>query len=84
MFWGMRITATDLSDIESLRLAADAIAGKTIRRGGLTIAAAAVRVEGDDQFLILASYAEATGVRRPARSSDLLDRKCPAGPRPSD
>ena|SRR5277367_539464 len=39
MFWGMRITATDLSDIEPLRLAADAIAGKTMRRGDLTIAA---------------------------------------------
>ena len=84
MFWGMRITATDLSGIEPLRLAADAIAGKTIRRGDLTIAAAAVRVEGDDQFLILASYAEAMGARRPVSSSDLLDRNCPAGPRPSD
>jgi CDP-diacylglycerol pyrophosphatase len=56
MFWGMRIRGTDLSDIEPFRLAAEAIADKVISPRYLTIAAAGVRVEGDDQFLILASW----------------------------
>src|SRR5277367_2236598 len=56
MFWGMRIRGTDLSDIEPFQLAAEAIADKVISPRYLTIAAAGVRVEGDDQFLILASW----------------------------
>ena len=79
VFWGMRITGTDLSDIEPFRLAAAALAGEVIPPRNLTIAAAGVRVEGEDQFLILASYAEAAG----AASSALLDGTCPAGPSPS-
>jgi CDP-diacylglycerol pyrophosphatase len=80
MFWGMRIRGTDLSDIKPFRLAAEAFADKVRHRGDLTIAAAGVGVEGDDQFLILASYAaEATGAWLPVRSSDLLDETCPAG-----
>jgi len=84
MFWGMRIKRTDLSDIEPFRLAAEAIADKVIPRGDLTIAAAGVRVEGNDQFLILASYAKAPGAWWPVGSGDLLDRNCPAGPSLSD
>ena len=79
VFWGMRIRGADLSDIEPFRLAAEALAGEVIPPRNLMIAAAGVRVEGDDQFLILASYAEATG----AWSSALLDGTCPAGPSPS-
>lgn len=80
MFWGMRIRGTDLSDIRPFSLAAEAFGDKVGHRGDLTIAAAGVRVEGDDQFLVLASYAEATDSWLPARSSDLLDENCPAGP----
>ena len=79
----MRIRGTDLSDIEPFQLAAEAVADKVIPPRNLTIAAAGVRVEGDDQFLILASYAEATGAWRPVGSSALLDENCPAGPSPS-
>ena len=78
MFWGMRIRGTDLSDIKPFSLAAEAFGDKVGHRGDLTIAAAGVRVEGDDQFLILASYAEATGAWLPVSSSDLLDENCPA------
>jgi hypothetical protein len=84
MFWGMRIRGTDLSDIKPFPLAAEAFGDKVRDRGNLTIAAAGARVEGDDQFLILASYVEATGAWLPVRSSDLLDENCPAGPSPSD
>jgi CDP-diacylglycerol pyrophosphatase len=84
MFWGMRIRGTDLSDIRPFSLAAEAFGDKIGHRGDLTIAAAALRVEGDDEFLILASYAEATGAWLPVRSSDLLNEGCPAGPNPSN
>jgi CDP-diacylglycerol pyrophosphatase len=80
MFWGMRIRGADLSDFEPFRLAVEAFADKVRHRGDLTIAAAGVRIEGDDQFLILASYAEAGGALLPVRSSDLLGESCPAGP----
>jgi CDP-diacylglycerol pyrophosphatase len=48
MFWGMRIRGTDLSDIKPFPLAAEAFGDKVRDRGNLTIAAAGVRVEGDD------------------------------------
>jgi CDP-diacylglycerol pyrophosphatase len=83
MFWAMRITGKDLSEIEPFRLAAEAIAGKVIPRADLTIAAAGVRVEGNDQFLILVSYAKAPGAWWSVGSSDLLDPNCPASPSPS-
>jgi CDP-diacylglycerol pyrophosphatase len=65
VFWGMRIKGTDLSDIEPFRLAAEAIADKHIPLRNLMIAAAGVHVEGDDQFLVLASYAETTAAWSP-------------------
>ena len=83
VFWGMRIRGTDLSDVEPFRLAIEAITGKIIPPGNLAIAAAGVRVEGDDQFLILASYADATGRWSALGSSAMLDWRCPAGPSPS-
>ena len=83
VLWGMRIKGTDLSDLEPFRLAAEAIADKHIPLRNLTIAAAGLRVEGDDQFLILASYAETTGAWPPADSGALLHGNCPAGPRSS-
>ena len=78
---GMRKRGTDLSDTEPFRLAAGvAIPQKDPTRAhaaSLSVAAAGIRVEGDDQFLILAYYnAGATG-------NGLLDRNCPTGPSPS-
>jgi CDP-diacylglycerol pyrophosphatase len=81
MFWGLRIRGTDLPNVEPFRLAADALAGKTNGPGDLTIAVAGVRVESDDEFLILASYAKAPHAWWPVGSDDLLDSTCPAGPR---
>jgi CDP-diacylglycerol pyrophosphatase len=83
-FWATRLQGTDLSDIKPFSVVAEAFGDKVGYRGDLTIAAAGVRVEGDDQFLILASYAEVTRAWLPVRSSDLLDENCPAGPSPSE
>jgi CDP-diacylglycerol pyrophosphatase/Domain of unknown function (DUF309) len=79
MFWGLRIRGTDLSNVEPFRLAAEAFAGKAKGSGDLTIAVAGVRVESDDEFLILASYATAPGGWWPVGSDDLLYPACPAG-----
>jgi CDP-diacylglycerol pyrophosphatase len=78
MFWGTRILGAGLSDVEPFRLAAEALANKVGERRVLTIMVAGVRVEGDDEFLILASYAGAPGAWRPVRAEDLLGPNCPA------
>jgi CDP-diacylglycerol pyrophosphatase len=59
MFWAYRIPGTELANVNPFQLAAEAVAGKTKNPGDLTVVVAGVRVEGDDQFLILASYAKA-------------------------
>ena len=82
MFWATRIKGTDLSDIEPFRLAAEALADKVRDRGQLTVMVAGVRVEGDDQFMVLATYARAPGAWWPVGAGDLLDENCPTGPRP--
>ena len=81
MFWGYRIPGTALSSVDPFRLAAEALAGKTNGPGDRTIAVAGVRVEGDDEFLILASYARAPHAWWPVGSADLLEPVCAAGPR---
>jgi CDP-diacylglycerol pyrophosphatase len=81
MFWGYRIPGTALSSVDPFRLAAEALAGKTNGPGDMTIAVAGVRVEGDDEFLILASYARAPHAWWPVGSADLLESVCAAGPR---
>ena len=73
MFWGYRIQATDLANVNPFRLAAEGLAGKTNGPGDLTIVVAGVRVESDDQFLILASYARAPHAWWPVGADDLLD-----------
>jgi CDP-diacylglycerol pyrophosphatase len=78
MFWGLRIRGTDLSNVEPFRLVAEAFAGKAKGSGDLTIAVAGVRVESDDEFLILASYAKAPGAWWPVGSDDLLYPACAA------
>ncbi len=81
MFWGYRIPETELANVNPFRLAAEAVAGKTHNPGDLTVAVAGVRVDGDDEFLILASYAKAPHAWWPVGSGDLLDSACPAGRR---
>ncbi len=77
VFWATRIRV--LSDAEPFRLAAEAFADKVRDRGQLTVGVAGVRVEGDDEFLIFASYVGAPHAWGPVGADDLLDRDCPAG-----
>ena len=76
MFWGYRIRGTDLADLEPFRLVAEAFDGRVKNCGDLTVMVAGVRVEGDDEFLILASYAHAPGAWWPVGSDDLLRGAC--------
>lgn len=79
-FWGLRIKATDLADIQPFRLAAEALADSFRSRADLTIVVAGVRVADDDEFVILASYAGAQGSWWPFEADELLDPWCSTGP----
>jgi len=81
MFWGYRIPGTDLANVNPFRLAAQVVAGKTKDPGDLTVVVVGVRVEGDDQFLILASYAKAPHAWWPVGAGNILDSCRFAGPR---
>ena len=81
MFWAYRIPGTDLANVNPFRLAAEVIAGKTKDPGDLTVVVVGVRVEDDDQFLILASYAKAPHAWWPVGADNLLDSCRFAGPR---
>ena len=76
MFWGYRIRGADLAKVEPFRLVAQEFDRRARNCGDLTVMIAGVRVEGDDQFLILASYAHAPGAWWPVGSGDLLGRAC--------
>ena len=76
MFWAYRIRGTDLANVNPFRLAAEDLAGKTNGPGDLTIAVAGVRVDSDDEFLILASYAKAPHAWWPVGDDDLLESSC--------
>ncbi len=77
VFWATRIR--ELSDVEPFPLAVEALADKVRDRGQLMVAVAGVRVEGEDQFLILASYVGAPHAWWPVGADDLFDRDCTAG-----
>jgi CDP-diacylglycerol pyrophosphatase len=79
IFWGTRVQKANLSDVEPFRLAAEALADKVKDRGSAMIMVAGVRVEGDDEFVILASYAGAPSAWWPIGADSLLDSSCPAG-----
>jgi CDP-diacylglycerol pyrophosphatase len=60
MFWAMRVPGAELASVNPFRLAGEAFAGNA-QPGDLTIGVVGVRADGDDQFLILATYAKAPG-----------------------
>jgi CDP-diacylglycerol pyrophosphatase len=80
MFWALRIRGADLATVQPLALAADYFGDRVRNRAEIMIAVAAVRVAGDDEFLILATYAHAPRAWWPVGAEDLLDRSCSAGP----
>ena len=73
MFWGYRIAGTDLANVNPFRLAADELGRKTNGPGDLTVVVVGARVQDDDQFLILASYAKAPHAWWPVGADNLLD-----------
>jgi CDP-diacylglycerol pyrophosphatase len=79
MFWAYRIPGTDLASVNPFRLAAEEFAGKSKGPGDLAVAVAGVRVDNDDQFLILASYAKAPHAWWPVGDGNLLESSCPTG-----
>jgi CDP-diacylglycerol pyrophosphatase len=75
MFWGLRIQG-DLAAAQPFRLAGDYLADKARNRADIMIVVAATRVAGDDEFLILASYAHAPHSWWVFGAEDLLDPSC--------
>ena len=73
MFWGYRIVGTELANVNPFRLAAEELGDKANGPGDLTIVIVGARVEDDDQFLILASYAKAPHAWWPVGAENLLD-----------
>jgi CDP-diacylglycerol pyrophosphatase len=59
MFWGYRIPGTELANVNPFRLAVEELGDRMNGPGDLTVVVVGARVENDDQFLILASYAKA-------------------------
>jgi CDP-diacylglycerol pyrophosphatase len=75
-FWALRVRSADLAGVEPFRLV-DAELGRAVRdRANLTIMVAGARVDGDDEFLILASYVNAPGSWWPPGAEDLIARHC--------
>jgi CDP-diacylglycerol pyrophosphatase len=72
MFWAYRIPGTDLANVNPFALAAEELGGKANGPGDLTVVVVGVRVDSDDQFLILASYAKAPHAWWPVGADNLL------------
>ena len=77
VFWGMRVRGKDLADVEPFRLVAEAFADKVRDKSNLTIMVAAVRVDGEDGFLILASYLGAAHSWWSVGDNELIGPRCP-------
>jgi CDP-diacylglycerol pyrophosphatase len=80
MFWGYRIPGTELARVNPFRLASEELGEKANGPGDLTVVVVGARVEGDDQFLILASYSKAPHAWWPVGADNLLASGCPAAP----
>ncbi len=81
MFWAYRIPGTDLANVNPFRLASEELGGKAGAPGDLTVVVVGARVDGDDQFLILATYAKAPHAWWPVGADNLLGDCRFAGPR---
>ena len=78
----MRIRGTDLAEVDPFRLVAGEFADKVRDMGNLTIMVAAVRVEGEDGFLILASYLGAPHSWWSVGDNELIGPHCPTDASP--
>jgi CDP-diacylglycerol pyrophosphatase len=73
MFWAYRIPGTDLGKVNPFRLAAEELGPKAAGPGDLTVVVVGARVDNDDQFLILASYAKAPHAWWPVGAGNVLE-----------
>jgi CDP-diacylglycerol pyrophosphatase len=80
-FWAYRIPGTDLASVNPFRLAAEELGAKMRSLGDLTVAVVGARVGGNDEFLILASYAKAPHAWWPVGAANVLASCRLAGPR---
>lgn len=80
MFWGLRVSEPNLTGVQPFRLAADYLADKVRERTDIMIVVAGVRVSGNDEFLILATYAHAPHAWWVFGAEDLLDPGCSTAP----
>jgi CDP-diacylglycerol pyrophosphatase len=76
MFWGLPTGRTELDGVHPFQLAADQFARQAPSRADLTIAVATARIDGRDEFVILATYAHAPHQWWAIGSDDLLDHEC--------
>jgi len=83
VFWGTRVHGTDLADIEPFRLVAEAFLDKDHDERNVTIMVAAVHVESEDGFLILASYVGAPHSWWGVGDNELIGPHCPAETAPN-
>ncbi len=82
-FWGLRTGRADLAGVEPFRLAAEGLADKIRNPARLMILVAQVRIADNDESLILASYASASGSLSEASAEGILDPTCSDRSRPS-
>lgn len=80
LFWAMRVGGSDLAGVRVLNLAVDHLVTRLRSRRQIMVAVAAVKVAGEDGFLILASYAGVPGGSS-VGAENILDSNCPTPPK---
>ena len=81
-FWVLRLGQADLDGVDPFRLVFDAFDAVVDDPASLTIGVAGATVEGQDDLVILASYAHAPGSWWPVGADNLLDSRCEPEPPP--
>ena len=80
-FWALRVQAADLDGINPFRLVRDEFA--RVNPADMMIMVVGAEVAGQDEFLILATYANAPHSWWPVGAEDLLDRECQGEGKPA-
>lgn len=75
-FWALRLGRADLDGVDPFQLVFDAFDRVVDDRAKLTIAVAGARVGGQDDLVVLVSYAGAPGSWWPVGAENLLDSRC--------
>ena len=79
-FWVLRLGRADLDGVDPFRLADQLFGGVAGDPAQLTVAVAGATVGGEDDLLILATYAHAPGSWWPVGAENLLDSRCAPEP----